>query len=73
MVKVMFKNIKQLLVSKFQGHDCDCVGYKLKLTVINCYIYSFFLYDDETWKMNKHCESKIKTFKIWYIQIRGMS
>jgi hypothetical protein len=54
----IFTKIKHIQVSKQLSN-------KLKLRVINCYIYSTFIYGAETWTFDKKAEKKIDDLKMW--------
>jgi hypothetical protein len=44
------------------------ISNKLKLKVINCYIYSTLLYEAETWTLGLKAEKKIKALEMWIYQ-----
>jgi hypothetical protein len=51
-------NMRKILTSKQ-------ITTKLKMRIVNCYIYSILLYGAEAWTINKQMERKIDAFEMW--------
>jgi hypothetical protein len=64
MARNIFTKMKHILTSKQLSN-------KLKLRIINCYIYSTFLHVAETWTLDKKAEKKIGALEMWIYRRMG--
>jgi hypothetical protein len=63
MTKSTFINMKSILQSKQ-------ITNKLKMRIINCYVYSTLIFGAESWTLNKLMVDKINASEMWiYRQI----
>ena len=61
MAKGRFEKMYKLFESKQ-------ISVKLKLRMINCYVYSILLYGCETWTLNKVLCEKLRLVKCFFLE-----
>ena len=58
--------MKKLLTSKQ-------LPLNLRKKMLNCYIYSIFMYGSETWTLTKTLENKINALEMWCLRMGRIS
>ena len=64
MAKEKFSEMKNLLTSRQ-------LSLNLRKKMLNCYIYSIFMYGTETWTLTKALEKKINALEMWCLRRMG--
>ena len=62
--KEKFSEMKKILTSKQ-------LSLELRKKMLNCYIYSVFMYGAETWTITKAIERKITAMEMWCLRRMG--